>query len=332
MHLETDDQKVSSLVSQAVEEIETYRDTKDTSVIRSASARLEAALVRDPEYLHALYYRGVARDLLGHARDAIPDLERVLSANPPFVNEVTYHLGVAYYHRYNRGCLEQAVEHLCAVTRGASDPLLVIQARVVLTQAYAMMVIQPDPRAPHLDDARRCLDLCCEQYSTVVDALNGLADFDRDLMVYREIEGTAENAKGMALMYSSDYFGVLSEKSAALYEALGHLERADRGIPNDWANFCDRGSAHMRLGHWTAEATHFRQALVLLERVVQALRPGYGFALYEIGRTHRLMGRFDDALRYLDRAIEIPYEYRDVSDRRIDIERERTAMRNTDFP
>src|SRR5205085_3889172 len=100
----------------------------------------------------------------------------------------------------------------------------------------------------------------------------------------------------------------------------------------NWANYCDLGSTHMRLGHWRGTVTDFNKALDYLRTVVNELRPNYGFALYEIGRTYRLMGKFAEALEYLSKAEEIPYEYRDVGDPRIDLEKKRAGDSSKVYP
>jgi tetratricopeptide (TPR) repeat protein len=69
-----------------------------------------------------------------------------------------------------------------------------------------------------------------------------------------------------------------------------------------------------------------------LTKVVEDLRPNYGFALYELGRTYRLRGEFAKAIGYFDRVLAIPHELRDVSDRRLLIEKERAAAGTEEYP
>src|SRR5262249_45627539 len=123
-----------------------------------------------------------------------------------------------------------------------------------------------------------------------------------------------------------------SQRAAALRRAIDQLQRADRVSPNNWANDCDRASATMRLAYYERSAALFDAAIDLLRRVVDDLRPGYGFALYEIGRTSRLSARFDAANASFDRALSIPAADRDVSDRRLRLERQRAETGDTAFP
>src|SRR4051812_5592699 len=101
MQFETDNQKAQSLVANAASEIQNYRVERSISKLESAKEILDEARREDPQYLSAIYYTAVLDDLLGKAHDAIPSLEKILKADPPFSDEVRYHLGMAYYHRYN---------------------------------------------------------------------------------------------------------------------------------------------------------------------------------------------------------------------------------------
>jgi len=56
----------------------------------------------------------------------------------------------------------------------------------------------------------------------------------------------------------------------------------------------------------------FNRALALLQSVIDYLRPGYGFAFYEIGRLYRGLKRFDDAKASFKKSLDIPDEYRDA--------------------
>ena len=73
----------------------------------------------------------------------------------------------------------------------------------------------------------------------------------------------------------------------------------------------------MRLAYWANNAAEFDVARKYLTAVVDDLRPEYGFALYEIGRSYRLEKRFEDALKYFERAMKVPRWVREVGDTRI---------------
>src|SRR5438445_1375224 len=122
-----------------------------------------------------------------------------------------------------------------------------------------------------------------------------------------------KNALRMALMNFSDYFPVqgelakrIAEKVRRVEQAIKNLGEADKLSPRNWANYCDLGSAYMRRGFYKSSDEDFRQGSKYLTEVVSGLRPDYGFALYELGRLHRLKGDFDGALEYFRRSLDVP--------------------------
>lgn len=330
MRLETDNNQVSYLVDDAMLDIDAFRRTKQLERLSAAATKLDRARTEDPDYLPALYGRAIVDQLGGRAADAVMNLERVIAENPPFADEAEYHLGVAFYQRYNWPSLEQAITHLSSVAARTSDPLLKCRARVVLMRAYGMRMIPQDPRDADLDQIRHYFDLLQEEAGKVEPMFDHLPP--TELFTRDELKSELHNAKGLAWMYWSDFFGSTDEKCAALERALSELQIADTHDPDDWAIQCDLGSTWMRLGHWRNSEAGFTHALAHLARVVDTLRPKYGFALYEIGRACRLMGRFGDAIRHFDSALAIPYEYRDVSDRRLLLEKARAEAYSKEYP
>ena len=330
MYLETTNEKAAELVRGAMEEICAYRRTKTRSLLSSAAAKLEEARTKDPEYLQLLYGRAQLDDLAGRAKDAIEEFERVLAESPPFSDEVEYHLGVAYYHRYNRPSLEKAMERFSSVAARACDPVLECRARLGIAQALCMRLIPSDPRRPSLDQIRQDAQRVHEQLGVVETLLGKLKQTDR--AVLNELKSACHNSRALAWMYSSDFLWSSAEKTNLLERALSELRLADQHDPNNWAIQCDIASAWMRLGHWRESGSDFEQAREHLDRVIRSLRPGYGFALYELGRTFRLQGDFVQAVHYFDRALAIPYDYRDVSDRRLLLEKERASAQSKEYP
>jgi tetratricopeptide (TPR) repeat protein len=87
----------------------------------------------------------------------------------------------------------------------------------------------------------------------------------------------------------------------------------------------------MRLGYtYKAQGSvadakkEFEKARQYLRDVIDRIRPNYGFALYEIGRVYRLECNFNEALRWFDKAKMIPEKDRNVSDRSIAKQIEKT--------
>lgn len=330
MHIETSNQRALQLTNQSWSDINLYKQSKERARLESAQAKLEQAISEDPKYLKAFYYRAMVNDLIGRSEDAIEQFEKVLQEQPPFIDDVRYHLGMAHYHRYSRSHLEQAAEYFRTVITNTNDQSLKMLAHAGLAQTYAMRMIQPDPGHPDYEDAQTYFALSQEQYEIVIRALAELPVESEDAL--NEIRWEIYNGHGMSLMYHTDYFGSREEKINRLRLALDNLKKADEFSPKNWANYCDLGSVHMRLGHWSGSVEEFEAALSYLNEVVDSLRPKYGFALYEIGRTYRLMGEFERAMEYFNEALSIKYEYRDVSDKRISIENERAASKSQEYP
>jgi tetratricopeptide (TPR) repeat protein len=330
MRIETFSKRAMELVEHAMADLETYRQIKHPERLGRAIAQLDQAKEEDPDYLLAVYGRAIADDLSGRAVNAIEEFEQVLAENPPFVDNVEYHLGIAHYHRYNWASLDKAITHLSAVAERTHDPILECRARVALAQALGMRMIPRDPRSASLDQIKQYFDLLAGQAAIGEKLLTSLSL--TDLATIQELKASLHNAKGLACMYWSDFFGSVNEKIAWLKRALEEFRLADEDEPNDWAIHCDIGSTWMRLGYWEESDSSIARARMHLTKVVEDLRPNYGFALYELGRTYRLRGEFAKAIGYFDRVLAIPHELRDVSDRRLLIEKERAAAGTKEYP
>jgi hypothetical protein len=62
------------------------------------------------------------------------------------------------------------------------------------------------------------------------------------------------------------------------------------------------------------------------------LRPGYGFALYELGILHRVWGKWSEADTYLVQALEVPVEYRDISNEQVQEQLSRVEAKDESYP
>jgi tetratricopeptide (TPR) repeat protein len=331
MHTETNNRRAFELVTEALIEIDQYKQSKEPSQLKVAKHKLERAQAEDPSYMRALYYNAMVNDLIGQAADAIDQFKKILEQHPPFMEEVRYNLAVACYHRYSREYLDEAAKHFQEVIDNTHDQItLNLLAHVGLAQTYAMRMIQPNPLEPDNEEVQLYFNKVNDQYDLVIEKLENIEGVDDETA--NEIRWAAHNARGMSLMYHSDYCGSLKDRQSRLMEALVELQKADNYSPHNWANYCDLGSANMRLGYWLDSQANFNEAINRLKYVVSSLRPNYGFALYEIGRTYRLMGNFKEAIRYFDEALKIEYKYRDVSDRRIQLEKDRAEMESKEYP
>jgi hypothetical protein len=171
-----------------------------------------------------------------------------------------YNLAVAQYHGYSHEFLAAAAGTLQKVldgTRNALDIKLYrirLYSRALLAQVYAMWCI------PRLPDAvkeqseqvriRRCYDESISNVHSVLKSPGRVLLWWADRSRFREVTAVANNAAGMAAMYFTDFFGERTEKLKELREALKRFERSEKLFPRDWANYCDLGSCHMRLGYW----------------------------------------------------------------------------------
>lgn len=320
MHIETNSSKAFELVTDALRDINLYKHSKDPEQLKSAETKLNLAMREDPEYLRPHYYRAMLQDLLGRPSDAVGPLEEILERRPAFRDELLYTLGLAYYHQYSWSKLDKAIPHFEELIRQSKNRSLRLLAKATLAQAYAMHMI---PRNRHQIDAelieliQRYFGKVKALYDMVVEEIeNARPQHDKDITeeTLREAEWSIHNARGMSIMYFTDYIGETEERVRLLKEALEQLATAQNIAGENWANHSDLGSCHMRLGYYLHSDAHFRKALDYLEFVVGTLRPEYGFALYEIGRTYRIQGQFDKALEYFQRALKVRREYRDVSD------------------
>ena len=330
MRINTNNPEVLNLMSDAMWELDRYKETKQLEQLISANDKFEKAIALDPKCMRCLFYGAMVNDLVGKPKDAVEKLERLLSENPPSSDEVEYNLAVAYYHRYSHRWLEKADEHFRAVLDKSENPTLRLMAHAGLAQTHAMWIIQRDPFHPDEGAAREHFTRSEEEHNLVIAKLSSLENLDE--VTSSEIRWTVLNARGMSLMYYTDYFENQEEKILKLEEALKNLRLADRHSPKNWANYCDLGSVHMRLGYWRGDESAFQMALQYLTEVVDSLRPKYGFALYEIARVFRLLGEFEKAINWFDAALQIDPDYRDVGDGTVNREKDRAAQGDTSFP
>ena len=152
---------------------------------------------------------------------------------------------------------------------------------------------------------------------------------------------TYENANGMANMYYTDHVAHdIVERGKYLALARDSLLVAEKYLPGDWSNTCDLGSVELRLAVLARDReqpdvevkSHFSAGREQCLRVVNELRPGYGFALYELGILHRVWEKWDDGADHLQRALEGPRDYRDVSDGQVKEQQSRIAARDRLYP
>jgi tetratricopeptide (TPR) repeat protein len=275
--------------------------------------------------------------------------------NQHFLSMVQYNLGVAHFHQYSREQVDTAIATFADVIGQTANEELRLRARAWLAKAYSVRMI-PKPSSENFDEltrfyeslepkenAGKYFDLSRKESDAVIAAMTKRRDRSE---AASEIKGVAYDARAVALMFHTDFYE--EDRIKKLEQALEALETANEYRPQDWAIYCNFGSIHMRLGHWRQVESKkdsgpkadkvgwqsrvgFQKALGYLDEVVDRLRPQYGFALYEKGRTYRLMGAFAQAKECFDLALKIKRN-RDVSDSRINFEKERARRKLTTFP
>lgn len=355
MHTETIDRQAFELVSTAIEFLDEYNQDRQLSLLKQAESALQGALKRDPQYLDASYYAGVVQDLIGKPADAVRIFEEILNGLPRDGenrrSEVEYSRGVAWYHQYSHPKLERAKADFSAVVDRSTNPNLKLLARAGLAQTYAMWMV------PTADEKTRLIQKtapevlnsiaerriqCLKEVAFVNSKLRHRSWFasskSRASMLSRSVKGTVLNAHGMCMMYWTDYnVAELPERKKLLREAVHYLDEADEYLPGDWANTCDIGSAHFRMGVVAKEggadpSKELQTAIDKFQQVIAELRPGYGFALYERGRILRVWGRFDEAKISLNEALLVPVENRDVGDNNVNSELRRAEQGDPNYP
>jgi tetratricopeptide (TPR) repeat protein len=347
MHLESRNREAFELVTDALQCIDQYRATRDLVVLDTAKEKLTRAIGKDPGYFRASYYAAIVDDLSGRSDLALATLRKLEDENPPFVTEVRYNRGVAEYHHYNHEALDRAIllfESVVADERSALPLRLLAQAG--LAQSHAMHMIPKLPSTPEVEQITHHFDLAKKAAAKALTLLKRNRWSWRPFAKPRineetanEVKWTTYNARGMALMYSTDYLPTPTTEQwketriRTLEEAIKAFEVANRISPRNWANFCDMASARMRVAYYRSDSSLFGEATRLLDDVTTLLRPGYGFALYEKGRVLRLRGHFEAAQRQLDAVLKLPPTDRyDVSERRIRLERDRAMAGDKSFP
>lgn len=351
MNTQTLNRKAFESVTCALEKINKYHAGRRMEDLEIAELMLENARREDPDYLGAIFYSGMVMDLIARAADASPFFERILreTEDKNVQIEAQFNLAVSYYHRYSHEFLALAEKSFKKVLETTGDETLRNLARANLAQTYAMWMRPSRDQKKDLESEGR-RDLVYQHIQSKFDQFIAYNKDVRDAIskctilgqpnpdMWKRIEATIDNACGMAYMYRTDYpVPGPQNTDALLRESLKCLESAEEKLPSDWANTCDLGSVHLRLGVHQRENTkvrdrEFSQAKKLLEKVIKELRPEYGFALYELGILHRVWERWGTALEYFDRAAKVPENYRDINDRSVEVEREKVLHRDSRYP
>lgn len=348
MNTQTYNQKAFESVTYALENIENYNKSKQIKYLEYAEKSLKDAASEDSDYLDAIYYMGITLDLIGKPADASPLFNRILNElnnDVKLKSEVQYNLGVAYYHRYGHSFLKIAEENFLEVLKRKVDNSLKYLVLASLAQTYAMWM-RPNEEQENLLRNNKSKGIVFdhiksyfkkfEECEKVVFKGLGYRKI-RNKIVKNKIEAMVYNAKGMALMYYTDFIKESKDIiRSKLEESLNNLRKSDEKYPEDWANTCDLGSNYWRLAIISRsdieKKKYFEKAIELFNKVINKLRPNYGFALYELGNIYRTMGDFNKAILYYDQSLSVSEKYRDISTDKVNKEKQRAFVNNKFFP
>ena len=329
-------------LTEALEEIDDYfARGRQIQSIENAGNLLDRALSEDADYGLAVFYKGMALDLEGKPADAVDYFGRIQEEceSEKLRIESAFNLGVAYYHQYSHPNLGKAKEKFSEVIESeiASAGLKDL-ALAHLAQTHAMLMRPTYQERQNLSPG--ILNRIKNDYDTCIKMeVDYISNDPNHVSKNDRVRAIFSNAVGMANMYLTDYVATTpKEREEYLSKARKSLEKAsDLSLANDWANTCDLGSVHLRTGILHREQgkdydASFHAAEEKLLRVVGELRPNYGFALYELGILNRVWQRFDKARDYQEKALMIPVQYRDIADKSVQKEIDRSKSGDFEYP
>jgi tetratricopeptide (TPR) repeat protein len=319
MVTETNSWQAFNLTTDALRDIDRFVSSlsKNRTVLVDAKEKLMSAVEKDPRFSRAQYYSAIVDDLLGQPAKAVSQLETLIASGPDFKVEAQYNLGVSYYHLYSRDKIDRAIAEFELVATQASTSALKYMAQAGLIRSFAMMILHNN-RAGDQSGSERSFSQVMSESKVLLDSIK--SDSGLDKKTRNEVRWRVLNGRGVGRMFRSDSEVNRDTKKATLELAKSDFDEADRLSPNNWEIVCNLGSVHMRLGVVAnlsnkpeIAAAEFAKANSYLRDVVNRIRPNYGFALWELGRVSRVSGHFGDAMVWLEKALLIPEEERNIS-------------------
>ena len=345
MRIDTLNRKAFEKTTIALEHIEKYYKSKDVSLLENAEKALTEAIDEDSSYLGAVFYLGMTKDLIGKSADSPEYFNKILEEveDPNIRDEIKYNLAVSYYHRYGHKYLAEAEKLFNEVYMNTSDLLLKNISIANLAQTYAMWMQPSYDQKKMITESlskNSVFDHISSKYASFQecnDKVRKSIKRKKQNWFWNRIEATIDNACGMAHMYYTDYMCKGQENciNEFLQKSQSFLLSAESIMPNDWANTCDLGSLNMRLAliqkDENQKNNYFDKGIENLNKVVNYLRPNYGFAFYELGQLYRLSGNFEESVKNLNIAINIPVKYRDVGDDNVNMQLKMALEKDTSF-
>jgi tetratricopeptide (TPR) repeat protein len=335
--METNDWQAFNLATEALREIDRFAAAPAAArpALLDARKKLKAAAARDPQFLRAKYYAAIVADMLGHPSEAIDELTDLLQQAPGFTDEARYNLAVSHYHMYSEDHVKEAIDGFDRVAQTSTDQTLKYMSNAGLVRAYAMMALHTRRKDVGASD------LFAERAVTTGSELLDRVRTDKsvDKRARGEIEWRVLNGRGVARMFASDAEQALAKRETLLNDALEDFLAASALSPDNWEIVCNIGSSHMRLGVVSRASErdddsrrHFDLASQFLTDVIRRIRPRYGFALYELGRVHRLRREYQTALALFEQALAVPEDERNIKAPGIQREIDKARTHSDVFP
>jgi tetratricopeptide (TPR) repeat protein len=353
--MSTDKNEALSLAAKGLAAIERYLDDGGSEALDDARVSLESATKIDPEYYLPLYYLALIEFTLHKYANSARRFEFV-SKNAPNdkIRQESHDNSVAaknyaLIQKIGRLSLDTSNFRKSSLRSETEQPLPLkalenlrsLHASAIAARTQALSGIRVDPEILAANDQERQILWEAEMgaISLAEKVISSTARFSSsvELVIKKETEKprvVALNALAKANMFLTDYFFETHEKLRRLRKAQSDLEKCGKLFPDDWVIHCDLGACHLRLGYWEQSADEFATARQYLDKVSDksGLRPGYGLALYQIGRIHRLRGEFDSAMELLEHVGNLSEPRRDVPAFNLDHERRLVRAKSTTYP
>lgn len=335
MTAETNSWQAFNMTAEALRAVDQYVTSPEKNLVflNEAKEMLRSAVEIDPQFLRARYFSAVVEDMLGHPKAAATELESLIATHPDFGIEADYGLAVSRFHFYEKNELGKAIDGFKKVRKTSPNDTLVMLSMAGEIRAYGMMVLHAVRGGDGTQAERffqQASDLANDLFSRTGNKLLDTRDSD-------EIRWRALIGRGAGSMYMSD-LAPLDSRNSKLEKAMEDFREAEGLSANNWEILCNLGSAHMRLGivaklrsELLRSGQEFEVSRKLLRKVTEAVRPDYGFALWEIGRSYRTEGKFEDAKAYFARAKMVAEIDRNVSDKSVVTEIQAAEAKSTEL-
>jgi tetratricopeptide (TPR) repeat protein len=312
-----------------VQSLRDYLETNNGEKLVKAEKQLSESLVADPYFIPAKYYKAIVLTHERRSNEAIPLLEQLREADPPFKAEVLYNLAFAYSREYEHRRFQEALVAINEAESLAGSPLsrwsskakrpdLVLLARAMKAFVIAAFAGRTYGREDDLNERRLRLPESVRLSEGV------LADGRLKSMppeTRKAIEVEAHNAAGIAYMRMGqfpdlfkppvqspnkgdaplrpDLYGKSSDdywkKADEHYQLVLSLQPGHVRVLDNISTF------NLIKAHQSAKANDNKSVLEFAERAKKAavealdLNPHDQFRYYNLAKAHIILGEWAEA-------------------------------------